>query len=194
MTLTFKQFFEAKATKTVALVPGSFKPMHKGHWAMIEEYADKADEVIVIISDPKKSVRKTKSGKVISPEVVKQIADIYTKASGRSNIKTVISNVPSPVSAASDYAEKNLSGQNVIFGSSKKGDDWKRWNFAIKYFAEKDPTINVLDPKENAVDAKFDDMSATDMRNSLEDLESLKKFLPDFLSDKDVETIHELLK
>jgi cytidyltransferase-like protein len=35
----------------LALVPGSFKPPHKGHWEMIMEYAKLADKVFVFISN-----------------------------------------------------------------------------------------------------------------------------------------------
>ena len=53
---------------TVALIGGSFKPPHAGHWYMVEQYAKKADEVVVLISDPKsaKSIRKTSAGTVIT--------------------------------------------------------------------------------------------------------------------------------
>lgn len=40
---------------TLAIVPGSFKPPHKGHWDMIMEYARIADKVLVIISNVSKS-------------------------------------------------------------------------------------------------------------------------------------------
>lgn len=36
---------------TLAIVPGSFKPPHKGHWEMIMNYANKVDKVIVLISN-----------------------------------------------------------------------------------------------------------------------------------------------
>ena len=54
--------------RTIALVGGSFKPPHAGHWYMVEQYAKKADEVVVLISDPKsaKSMRKTSAGTVIT--------------------------------------------------------------------------------------------------------------------------------
>ena len=39
--------------KTIAIVAGSMKPPHAGHWDMVQQYAEKADEVIVLISDPK---------------------------------------------------------------------------------------------------------------------------------------------
>ena len=36
---------------TLAIVPGSFKPPHKGHWEMVMSYVDKVDKVIVLISN-----------------------------------------------------------------------------------------------------------------------------------------------
>lgn len=36
---------------TIAIVPGSFKPPHKGHWDMIMEYAMQSDKVLVLISN-----------------------------------------------------------------------------------------------------------------------------------------------
>lgn len=36
---------------TLAIVPGSFKPPHKGHWEMIMEYAMQSDKVLVLISN-----------------------------------------------------------------------------------------------------------------------------------------------
>ena len=72
---------------------------------MVEEYSNIADEVVVIISDPKKdsSLRKTPSGRIITPEMSKQIWEIYTKP--LKNVKVIISNKPSPVVAAYDYIE-----------------------------------------------------------------------------------------
>lgn len=192
--MNFKSFFESKThKKTVALVPGSFKPMHKGHFEMIKDYAKKADEVVVIISDPKSKVRKTSSGKVITPDDAKAIAEIYVKAEGLNNVKVIISDLPSPVTAAYNYAEQNLSGCKVIFGASKKGGDWKRWNTVKKYFERVDPSIEVLDPEETAVQAKFDGMSATDLRNNIEDENKVKEFLPSSLSDSDIKKVLEIL-
>lgn len=68
----FKKVFLAESaqafSKTVALVAGSFKPPHAGHWHMVEMYAKEADEVVILISDPKseKSMRKTSAGTAIT--------------------------------------------------------------------------------------------------------------------------------
>ena len=40
-------------SKTIAFVAGSFRPPTKAHFWMVQQYAEKADEVIVLISDPK---------------------------------------------------------------------------------------------------------------------------------------------
>lgn len=40
---------------TLAIVPGSFKPPHKGHWEMVMSYIDKVDKVIVLISNISKA-------------------------------------------------------------------------------------------------------------------------------------------
>ena len=37
---------------TIGVVPGAFKPPHKGHLSMVEALAENADKVIVIVSTP----------------------------------------------------------------------------------------------------------------------------------------------
>ena len=36
---------------SIAIVPGSFKPPHKGHWEMVLKYVDKVDKVLILISN-----------------------------------------------------------------------------------------------------------------------------------------------
>ena len=36
-----------KGGKTIALIPGSFRPPHKGHLAMVKHYAELCDEALV---------------------------------------------------------------------------------------------------------------------------------------------------
>ena len=46
-------------TRTLAIVPGAFKPPHMGHLKMVEQYAKRSDidRVIILISSPKKKNR-----------------------------------------------------------------------------------------------------------------------------------------
>ena len=49
--------------KTIAVVPGAYKPPHKGHLDMVRKYAEMADEVVVIISKPTKQGRYLPDGR-----------------------------------------------------------------------------------------------------------------------------------
>lgn len=186
--------------KTVALVGGSYKPPTKAHWYMVEQYAKKADEVIVLISDPKnpKSIRKTSNGTVITAQMSKDIFDIYISRYGlQKKVKAIISAEPSPITALFNYVDDNLSDVNVIFGVSKKGGDEARFKSALKYY-EDNEHINLLDPMITAVEpySRPDGkpISATDMRNNLDNAELLKDYLPEKLTDSDISHILSILK
>ena len=60
---------------TLAIVPGSFKPPHKGHWEMVMDYANQSDKVLVLISNI--SEKKVREAKASSAKVEKvSLADI----------------------------------------------------------------------------------------------------------------------
>ena len=171
---------------TVAIVPGAFKPPHLGHADMVRKYADMADEVIVLISKPLKSVRSLPDGRVITAEDSLKIWELLVK--DIPNVKIGVYNDPairSPMSVA--YAlvgkpgEREIAatkvepsieavapGDKVILGASTKDDDWKRWRDAEKYVGEDlillDPTTTAVKPLARSGDAAF---SATDMRELL---------------------------
>lgn len=58
---------------TLAIVPGSFKPPHKGHWDMIMEYAIQADKVLVLISNISS---KSNSQRVLSKSSLSSLSKI----------------------------------------------------------------------------------------------------------------------
>lgn len=176
-------------TKKVAIVPGSFRPPHKGHLDMIKKYATKLDEVIVLISTPSaKSQRLTASGNPISPEAVKKVFEIYLQDEGLTNVKVSVSQKPSPITAAYDYIEKDLKDAVVYLGSSKKTNkkgepDYTRWKTAQKYFKEKNPSIQIIDPAKTAVDV-LDGLSASDFRDNINNPKAIAKFIPDSVKEK----------
>lgn len=190
---------EKKFDNTIALVAGSFKPPHFAHLYMVMEYAKLADKVIIIISNPKseKSLRKTKLGTVITPEMAKKIWEIYLRKYGLSNkVEVVISPSPSPVGAMFDYIDNNIENSNVILGVSKKGDDLSRFKSVEKVYADNEK-VHILDPKEYAVEpfkSKGKEVSATDIRNNIDNFEKVKELLPNKLSDNDIKSIMKILK
>jgi cytidyltransferase-like protein len=189
----FDYLIESIGTKlggrTIAVVPGSFKPPHRGHLEMVKKYAKMADEVIVLIGAPtEKSQRLTVHGNAITPEQAKQIFDIYIQDEGLHNVHTLISTHPSPIKAAYEFIEFKLKDVNVILGASRKDGDYKRWERAPAYFAVKNPSVKIIDPKRTAVNAitarEGDHLSASEFRASLDNPNAIDRFLPPSVIEK----------
>jgi len=64
-----QQLLEAEDQPTIALFPGAFKPPHKGHFEVVKQLLDKANEVVVLVSP------KTREG-VDADESIK-VWDLY---------------------------------------------------------------------------------------------------------------------
>ena len=141
---------DADYPKTVAVVPGAYKPPHKGHLDMVRKYAAGADEVVVIISKPTKQGRYLPDGTEVTSEDSLKIWQ--TLAAGLSNVRIEASkDHASPVTAAYDFiGDKGPlnTGDKVILGASTKDDDWKRWLSAAQYVKD---GVELLNPEETAV-------------------------------------------
>ena len=153
-------------THTLAIVPGAFKPPHMGHLNMVKQYADMADDVLVLISSPTKKGRTLPNGREITAEDSLKIWELLT--GGMPNVSVEISSKASPMTAAYEYVGVDgplQPGTAVILGASTKGDDWKRWNGAEKYVKE---GVHLMPPAWSAVmpthKADGTPFSATDMR------------------------------
>jgi len=137
--------------KTIAVVPGAYKPPHKGHLDMVRKYSATADEVIVIISKPTKQGRFLSDGREITSADSLKIWNVLT--SDLSNVRVEASkDHASPITAAYDFigdkGPLNV-GDKVILGASTKDDDWKRWLGSEKYV--KDGAV-LMDPEKTAVE------------------------------------------
>lgn len=186
--------------KTYALVGGSFKPPTIGHLDMVKQYSKMADVVIVLISAPSaKSIRKTKTGTVITPEMSKSIWEIYVNAANLPNVDIQISQVPSPIQACFNWVSNDAPiNSTIILGSSQKDNDYKRWATAQKYFAEKRPDLTILDPKSVSVKPYASDtnipVSASDIRKNIDRPEYIVGLLPKELSKDDVKNVLDILQ
>lgn len=168
--------------RTIAIVPGAFKPPHLGHLSMVKQYADQADEVIVLISSPLKASRGI-AGEPITARQSMEIWEMFLDDAGLPNVRLEISPKPSPISATYEYVGEEgplEPGTNVILGASRKGGDFKRWRGAAKYVK---PGVNLHSPVETAV-VPADrpsgvPYSATDARKMLEQGEDADEFFGD---------------
>jgi len=181
---------EAKIrNRTIAVVPGAFRPPHKAHLDMVKFYASKADKVLVLISPDTPSTKKkrvTPEGRYISYDVSKEMWDNYLQAAGlASKVTTMISPSPSPVSAAYEFvANKDNSsymaqpGEHVILGVSTKGGDEIRFQKTAQDYAREGVTVEVIPFKAPT------DLSATQFRAAIDSaldknsIRPLMSFLP----------------
>lgn len=166
--------------RTVAIVPGAFKPPHLGHLDMVRQYAEQADEVIILISSPLIASRVI-LGQPISTRKSMEIWEMLLDDAGITNVKIdARSRRASPIAAAYDYIDENSTlepGTKIILGASQKGEDFKRWRSAAKYV---NPTLELLPPEETAVipanRPSGEPYSATDARKMLEQGENADEF------------------
>ena len=174
---------EAKgASETVAIVPGAFKPPHRGHLDMVKHYADNADRVIVMVS-PKE--REMPNGKGITQDDSIAIWKLFADKSGLGNVEVIPSPHPSPVRAAYEYVGEDAQpGEMVILGTSTKGGDQSRFAKSVQQYAGEG--VRVLDPMKYAFDPVGEELSATDFRNALAQGQDITKFLPNGVDPQNV--------
>tara|TARA_Y100001970_G_C14237355_1_gene862645 strand:+ start:48 stop:2282 length:2235 start_codon:yes stop_codon:yes gene_type:complete len=171
-------------TKPIALVPGAFKPPHQGHLKMVEQYANEASEVVVLISKPTKAGRKLPNGKEIT--AADSIRMWQVLAAHLPNVEIKISDHASPITATYEYIGKNgplESGTEVILGVCTKGGDVERFREAANYVKEgvrlRPLEICAVDPVQHGPDY-------------MELLENspLKEEMPSVVKKKDPKAFH----
>ena len=150
---------------TVAILPGSFKPPHKGHRIALETIAmggpnkdlPDADKVYVIISSPMMNSRPLpESKKIISAEEAKQMWQVMLEGSPIANkTQLIIANQRkvTPVSLTIDYVTKPADptnvliappNSNVILGVGDKEGDAKRFKGLRNSVEKNRPDIELL--------------------------------------------------
>ena len=167
--------------RTVALVPGAFKPPHRGHLEMVKHYAEMADIVVVMISP---LARKTPSGKEIGFAESKAIWSVYLRDAGLTNsVEVIRSPVNSPVSATyqfvaneNDVMEMAQPGDHIIPGCSTKGGDESRFQANFEKYAREG--VSIADPMSCAFVAPKEALSASDFRAAIDDKFGLERFIP----------------
>lgn len=166
----------------VAIFPGAFKPPHRGHLALVDELANQANKVIVLMSD--------KTRKFVTSEMAKGLWDMYLK--GRSNVELRVVK-GSPVSIAYDFVEnpgfdKGGAHITVLAGVGAKGSDPKRFEKSLQGYARGDVIVDVIGDEdmvgmEAITDVNGEPLSATVMRGAIQDgdVETFRSYLPDEL-------------
>jgi nicotinamide mononucleotide adenylyltransferase len=167
--------------KIVAVIPGGFKPPHRGHMDMVSHYAGIADEVIVYVSPKSREA----NGVQVTSEQAKQIFDLYAKALGLRNVRVEESPSASPVTAAYKHVEEVAKpGEKVLLGTSTKGGDQSRFAKSVQNYAAEG--VEVLDPMKYAFDPQPPELSATDFREAISKGEDITPFIPQGVDPSEV--------
>ena len=173
---------EKMNNKKIAIIPGGFKPPHKGHMEMVKHYSDMADQVVVLISPLS---RKTPNGQEITAEQSKQLFNLYNEAMNLKNVVYHITENNSPVQEAYDMLENMPAGISVCFGVSKKGNDQER--FAAHRLQKVAPAGVVVE--EDFYSPQSEAISATKLRNLLENDGDITSFIPSGVAISEVKQI-----
>ena len=181
--------------RTVALVPGAFKPPHQGHLEMVQHYADMADRVVIMVSP---LPRRTPSGKEVGFSASKAIWEVYLRDVGLSDKVSVIrSPVNSPVSATYQFVanedenpELAQPGDRVIPGCSTKGGDESRFQANFEKYAREG--VSIADPISCAFVASGEALSASDFRAALDAGAGLERFVPESTDPNEILAILEI--
>lgn len=211
---TTEMLFEAPDEYDVAVVPGAFKPPHRGHLAMIAEYAKISKRVVVFMSP---LARKLPDGREMTFDMAYTMWDSYLKAAGLNNVKVLESPVNSPVGASFKFVsneEENPDwaqpGEKVVLASSTKGGDDSRFGDKVQKYAREGVEVfsKAVEVKGDAfVDTRTGEpLSASTMRDAIanRDLETFAEYLPkplrgnaekllDKLTPAEEETVSEML-
>ena len=187
-----------KNGRVVVLVPGSFKPPHKGHFEMVRSYSESwpQGQVHVLISAPSaRSERRTKDGRIITPDAALQIFELYVQP--LNNVTVSVSEHPSPVTAAYESLKTLEQGTTVVLGASKKDNDWKRWSYAQSWAEKEGLGLNILDPAETAVDvttnATGEPYSASNIRDNFDNFEMIQHDIPEHVDPEQIKQVFDSL-
>jgi len=161
----------------IALIPGKFKPPHRGHLEMAKHYSNIADKVIVLVSP---LPREYAEGKEVSAEDSVRIWQIYLKSANLTNVIVEIAEYNSPVQAAMEYGNKpEIAGSKILLGASTKGGDAaQRFGSNLQRYV---PNVDILDPLKYAYETKGDNvLHASDFRAELAKPEkNIDMFIPE---------------
>lgn len=178
--------FKPSKGKTVAILPGGFKPPHKGHFNALNYLLDEADQGIVFIGKGERDG--------INAQQSKQIWEIY-KTYLRKPVEIVIAE-KTPVVSTYEYADSNKK-QNIVVGAGP--EDERRFNY-FKENIDRYPLVKIV-----KIPPMYNRISGTQIRQGVcqRNKNAVECFVPTeikndkeivLLSKQDIAKIERILK
>ena len=174
--------------KITVVIPGGFKPPHRGHVEMINHFANlpNVDEVIIFTgSRPRKS---TDGSIVITSEKAKRLFNLFDLAPNvrfgdiKQREKMDGSTYENPfMDAVSVLFDPEYAGKNIAIGHPTKDPSYAKRFEKIASYSKEPMVANLV--KVIPADTT-DGLSATDLRNAIQNNndDELKRFIPDSIA------------
>jgi len=182
---------EPEAKKKIALIPGGFKPPHRGHLALVTHYLEEVapdGKVILFMGSGGKTPR-TIHGKAITYEHALQVWKIYLNNENIAFPNEILEikeiKDAGPVGAVVDYIKEVDPDKEIIYlGAGEK--DSERWKFMLDNPKYNPNNVKVfIEPVPNYNDKEGKPMSGTNFRDAIEsaDEELIKSYMPEASQD-----------
>jgi len=167
----------------IVLFPGSFKPPHRGHLSIVKRMLPENDEVRVLVSNPKKSVRTVGAGKKLSTSDAISLWERYV-----SDLNGTVMVLPGAIKESHDFittpAESGgaPTGATIVLACGEKGSDLERFN-NFKDAARSDLTlISEACPTSDKHDSTYMEQLEKNVR--------IKERMPSVIGSKDPADFH----
>jgi phosphopantetheine adenylyltransferase len=180
-------------TRKVVLIPGAFKPPHKGHLALLQTTLKRVgdmgamDKIVVLIS-PLSRLLPNRKGQ-ITFEQSEQLWKLYLDSVGlTSQVEIMEATQNSPIGTIYDFIGSKSPfcqpGDCVFIGMCEKDEDLHsltKDNLAL--YGDKRINVNIIVSKP--LSEETGPLSSTGMREAIanNDMQSLAKYLPNTMAD-----------
>jgi len=180
---------QVEQKRHLALIPGGFKPPHKGHLEMIKFYyknVGPGGKVIVLMGSGGKQPR-TISGRSITLQDSMDIWEIYLRndpAIDWPSDRVQFQNVEGagPIAPIIDYVREQADPETEVIHLGAGEKDAGRWKMMMDSPKNNPRGVEIrIAPAPNLFDAQGNPLSASAMRKAVEekDLETFKNYIPD---------------
>jgi len=179
---------ESQQTPLVVAYFGGFKPPHKGHNAVVDEYLGQrgADKVLILFGP---TPRHSDDGSVsIDGEKSRQAWELFTEEYPSDRVEIMVVESGSPMLAAAKLAwDDRFAGHRLSPGYSEKdpkyGDLFLRTIKGLAKELGKPKATLVLVPSKT----NLPDISATNIRNAIasDDIQTITNSIPDDVNPSD---------
>ena len=175
--------------KITVVIPGGFKPPHRGHVEMINHFANLPEVGQVIIFTGTKPRKSADGSIVVTKEKARQLFSLFDLAPNvvfgdiAQRPKKDGSTYENPfMDAVGVLFDENFRGKNVAIGHPTKDPTYGDRFQKIASYSKKPLLANVV--RVTPADTT-DGLSATDLRNAIQnnDFDKLKEFVPDSIAE-----------